>query len=170
MVLDRYGDAPVLLPSQGEWDGEYVTRGTLLELPWGGYGLWYSGGVSDSNDGIGFAESMDGLNWVKSSANPIMHQDDTGYMGEPWRSERTYTPMVIYDADKFSGFGDAALYKMWYSGRNPDNSEYTVGVTYAELQVPVGGSLESMNYREIVLPILVSALILVSVFLSRRGD
>ena len=166
----RYGDAPILLPSTGEWDGEYVTRGTLLELPMGGYGLWYSGGVSDSNDGIGFAESVDGLNWVKSSGNPIMHQDDTGYTGEPWRSERTYTPMVVYDAGKFSGFGDPALYKMWYSGRNPDNSEYTVGVTIGELQVPVGGSLEPMNYVEIVLPILVSALVFVVVFVSRRRD
>ena len=172
------------------FDGvEWFDAGNALGLvssaahPWvlydvGGFGdgvfykMWYWTGIGEvsSINAIHYAESVDGLNWVKSSGNPIMHQDDTGYTREPWRSERTYTPMVVYDASKFSGFGNPALYKMWYSGRNPDNNEYTIGVTYGELQVPVGGSLEPMNYREIVLPILVSALVFVVFFVSRRID
>jgi hypothetical protein len=164
----RYGDEPIIYPSDGEWDGEYVTRGTVFELPFDGYGFWYSGGVSDSNDGIGYAESVDGLQWVKSDSNPILHQDDTGYPGYPWRSDRSYTPMVIYDQDSFSGNGPDVSYKMWYSGKNPDNSEYTVGVTYGMRQVPVGGELAPVDPVEIVLPLIVSVVLLVIVFLYRR--
>ena len=164
----RYGDAPIFLPSNGEWDGEYVTRGTLLPLPFGGYGFWYSGGVADSNDGIGYAESVDGLLWLKE-VSPIMHQDNGGYPGAPWRSERSYTPMVIYDPDLFSGYGAEVPYKMWYSGRNPDDGEYTVGVTYGERQVPVGGKLVPVEQeipRWVFYPFVVT--LLIGVLLMRK--
>lgn len=160
----RYGDEPILYPSDEEWDSEYVTRGTLIELSVGGYGFWYSGGVSDSNDGIGYAESVDGLTWIKSDINPIMHQTDADYPGYPWRSERTYTPMVIYDPLRFSGYGDSVEYKMWYSGKNSDTGEYTIGITYEETSVTVGGSLVTIDIVEILTPFLVPILLLVTVF------
>ena len=164
----RYGDEPIIYPTAGEWDREYVTRGTVFELPFGGYGFWYSGGVSDSNDGIGYVESVDGLSWVKSDTNPIMHQTDADYPGYPWRSDRSYTPMVVYDQEEFSGFGPSVSYKMWYSGKNPDYSEYTVGVTYGEKQVPVGGSLVPVDPFEIVLQLMVSVGLFFVVFWYRR--
>ena len=163
----RYSDEPILYPSIGEWDSEYVTRGTVLKLPSGRYGFWYSGGVSDSNDGIGYAESVDGLNWIKN-IEPLMHQNDVGYPGYPWRSDRTYTPMVIYDSSRFSGYGDSLLYKMWYSGKNPDNGKYTVGVTYGILEVTVGGSLVRVDVVELNLLIIVSGMLLLSFLWYKR--
>ncbi|HOL82846.1 MAG TPA: SdrD B-like domain-containing protein, partial [Caldisericia bacterium] len=113
----RYGDQPVLIPSgdSSEWDGKYITRGTVIKNNDGTYDLWYSGGVEDSNDGIGYAYSSDGINWVKSSNNPIFHQND----GVSWRNNRTYTPFVIKD-----GCG----HKMWFSGR--DSNDSTIGFAY----------------------------------------
>src|SRR4030067_571424 len=46
-----------------------------------------------------------------------MHVSD----GIAWRSERTYTPLVIYDGNKFSSHGDSAYYKMWYTGKTGSN-------------------------------------------------
>ncbi len=111
----RYGDEPVLIPSgnTSDWDGKYITRGTIIQYSNKSYGFWYSGGQNDSNDGIGYASSSDGLIWTKDSDNPIMHQDD----GVAWRSERTYTPMVIKDGRN---------YKMWFSGKDATGN-YAIG-------------------------------------------
>ncbi|HPB34184.1 MAG TPA: hypothetical protein PLW61_05430, partial [Caldisericia bacterium] len=111
----RYGDKPVLIPSgnDNDWDGKYITRGTVLKFEDATFGLWYSGGVEDSNDGIGYATSLDGITWIKSASNPILHQND----GVLWRNDRTYTPWVIKDS---------CNYRMWFSGRDT-NSNYTIG-------------------------------------------
>lgn len=112
----RYGDEPILIPSGdiNDWDGKYITHGTVLKFDDGSYGLWYSGGVNDSNDGIGFAYSLDGISWIKSS-NPVFHQDD----GVSWRNNRTYTPMVIKDG---------CSYWMWFTGQDKDKKNYTIGL------------------------------------------
>ncbi len=69
------------------------------------------------NEGIGYATSEDGLVWAKQhSDNPLFHKNDR----VDWRSERTYTPMVIYDSNAFSGDGEAFSYKMWFSGEGAD--------------------------------------------------
>ncbi|MGC8943500.1 MAG: right-handed parallel beta-helix repeat-containing protein, partial [Caldisericia bacterium] len=117
----RYGDKPILIPSgnNSDWDGKYITRGTVIKLDDGTYGLWYSGGLSDSNDGIGYAYSLDGINWIKSSSNPIFHQND----GVDWRNDRTYTPIVIKDGCSF---------KMWFSGKDKTNGNYTIGLAYLD--------------------------------------
>lgn len=156
----RYGSLPVVLPGPEQWDDGYVTRGTVLKLPDGAYGLWYSGGRTDSNDGIGFASSTDGLTWVKDANNPIFHQDDSGYPNEPWRSERTYTPVVVYDADKFSGHGDSVYYKMWFSGKDSTTSDYAVGYTNMPAPSPVGGLWVPINKTGLLAPWIGLALVI----------
>lgn len=51
------------------------------------YHMLYSGGVNETNEGIGYAISIDGLNWIKDSNNPIFHNND----GVVWRNRRVYT-------------------------------------------------------------------------------
>ena len=148
----RYGILPVVMPGPEEWDDGYVTRGTVLKFPDGTYGLWYSGGRVDSNDGIGFASSTDGVTWVKDANNPIFHEDDTGYLGEPWRSKRTYTPIVIYDGNMFSGHGDSAYHKMWYSGKDSTTSDYAIGYANLPAPPPVGGVWVPINKTELLAP------------------
>jgi hypothetical protein len=142
----RYGSEPVLKASGGAaWDSGYAYAWSVLKIG-GLYQMWYSGGQVDSNDGIGYAESTDGIVWTKYASNPLMHVND----GIAWRSERTYTPMVIYDANKFSGHGDFAYYKMWYSGVNPN---YAIG--YAMIPPPpppVGGVWVPINKFQLLAP------------------
>jgi hypothetical protein len=75
--------------------------------------MWYSGGQTKSHEGIGYAYSSDGLNWTRSTSNPIMHWNN----GVLWRNERTYTPVVMKDGD---------LYKMWFSGKDTSGN-YAIG-------------------------------------------
>ena len=122
---DNDGNAdPVLVGGDiGDWDGGtlddpigYVSRATVIKIK-KRYHMWYSGGKADMNDGIGYARSRDGLVWSKSPANPIFHRDDVSVT---WRTDRTYTPLVIYDPDAFCGHGQAYHYKMWFSGEASD--------------------------------------------------
>ena len=126
---DGDGKADPVLEGGGpnDWDGGdpdkgYVSRATVIKIK-KRYHMWYSGGQTDMNDGIGYARSKDGIGWVKSSPKPIFHIDD----GVEWREARTYTPMVIYDPDAFCGHGEAYRYKMWFSGRASTTSAKTVG-------------------------------------------
>ncbi len=96
-MVDGNAD-PVLVGGDiGDWDGGtfddpkgYVSRATVIKIK-KRYHMWYSGGVDNMNDGIGYARSRDGLGWSKSPANPIIHVDD----GVEWRTEGAYTPLVI---------------------------------------------------------------------------
>jgi len=95
-----------------DWDEEYVSRATVLVFGADDYRMWYSGGNGVMNHGIGFATSLDGINWTRDT-DPIFHIDDN----ESWRDVRTYTPMVVDDY-------------MWFSGRD-SNGSYTIGLAYA---------------------------------------
>jgi len=107
------------------WDSSYAFAWSVLRTP-RGFELWYSGGQKASYEGIGYAISDDGMNFTKSPDNPIK-----GLARTPgaWNEERSYTPMVIYDANNFSGHGEDYAYKMWLSGRSGGN--YAIG--YARL-------------------------------------
>lgn len=93
----------------GNFQFEVIQRGTGLAWDtWVGemtvwrdaVGKWfcyYSGGVgtgagADSNfaDGLGYAESNDGINWTKYSGNPVMFKTFSEQS-----SKRLYTPWVI---------------------------------------------------------------------------
>jgi hypothetical protein len=121
----RYGDDPVLRPcieaddpSIG-WDYRSVGYPTVIEDADGTWHMWYCGGPN-TNYGIGYAWSNDGINWAKDAANPIFHKDD----GVPWRDMRTYTPVVLGD-------------QMWFSGRDADTGIYAIG--YA-VPIPAPGA------------------------------
>ena len=117
----RYGDVPVLSPcteyddpSVG-WDYRSVGYPTVIDAG-GIWHMWFCGGPN-TNYGIGYAWSTDGINWVKDADNPIFHKGDS--VG--WRDDRTYTPMVIGD-------------QMWFSGKDADTGIYAIG--YATAPTP----------------------------------
>ncbi len=119
----------------GDWDYDYVSRATIIKNSATNYEMWYSGGVGAMNHGIGYATSSDGIQWTRDADNPTLHKDDTGYPGEPWRSGRTYCPMVI------RMFG---TYKMWYAGRSA-SGQYAIG--YAVDEGPSAVTLSSFEAR-----------------------
>jgi hypothetical protein len=135
----RYGNAPVLSPCtladdpSACWDYYSVGYCSVINLS-GNWQMWYGGGPG-TNLGIGYATSTDGINWTKHPDNPIFHVSD----GIPWSDNRTYTPWVVYDADNFSGHGDAYTYKMWFSGKNTATETYSIGYAYVlRLSVDAG--------------------------------
>ena len=111
----RYGDEAVLSGGPpSSWDCSDAVYGTVF-MDDAGYHYWYSGGGGDDgqggckpgrvHEGIGYAYSVDGINWKRGGGNPIFHIDD----GVPHRNERGYTPAVVKDDE-----GD--LY-MFYSAK-----------------------------------------------------
>jgi len=124
---DSDGNADPVLSGGGPgyWDDRYASRSTVVYAD-GEYKMWYSGGQTGMNAGIGYATSTDGIAWIKDGNNPIFHRDDAG--GDPghlgyWRYNlKTYTPMVVFDENFFLGHGYANLMKMWLSGEANWNS------------------------------------------------
>jgi hypothetical protein len=132
----RYGNAPVLKPCTEDddpsvgWDYRSVGYPTVINDA-DGWHMWFCGGPN-TNYGIGYAWSNDGINWTKDAANPIFHKDD----GVPWRNERTYTPVVIGN-------------QMWFSGKYASTGVYAIG--YATASPPcIPVSLDSLTADPLV--------------------
>ena len=110
------GTLPILAGTgnSGDWDEEYVSRATIIKENDNAYHMWYSGGVGAMNNGIGYASSLDGINWTRDP-NPIFHKTD----GVAWRDDRSYTPMVIGDEMWFTGKSAAGVYSIGYAVPEP---------------------------------------------------
>lgn len=110
------GVAPVFAGTGvgGDWDQTYVSRATVLKESDDAYHMWYSGGHLKMDHGIGYASSVDGINWTRDP-NPIFHKTD----GVAWRNDRTYTPMVIGDQMWFTGKEVAGNYTIGYAVPEP---------------------------------------------------
>jgi hypothetical protein len=126
------------LGALGVWDDHYACYGTVLYFD-GLWHMWYSGGQNEmGTTGIGYATSPDGITWTKYAANPLTSLGGYGTFGGmgpagSWNEKRNYTPMVLYDANKFSGHGEACEFKMWRSGVSASGN-YSVG--YASVCLP----------------------------------
>jgi len=116
-VLPRGNDGPH--GNTDDWDSCYASFGTVIKEANGKWHMWYSGGTTGVNHGIGHATSTDGLAWTRDAANPLLHVTD----GLDWRNNRTYCPMVIEDS---------GIYKMWFSGRDTDTRNYAIGYATAD--------------------------------------
>jgi predicted GH43/DUF377 family glycosyl hydrolase len=103
-------------PDLDAWDAEgYVN--TMLSVD-GTYHLFYQGHEDGSpllrSYNIGHATSVDGTNWVKDPANPVLIPGGDG----AWDDANVASAAVVHDGTEF---------RMWYVG---DNDE-TGGVGYA---------------------------------------
>jgi hypothetical protein len=142
----RYGSAPVLPHGNpGDWDSNYACHGTVIKESDGTWRMWYSGGTDNCEAGIGYATSLDGLNWTKDPVNPIYSIGQ----GVAWRNERCYTPAVLYSSSNFDGHGEAATYKMWFTGMALADHNRTIGYAKVAPSPPVitasagiGGSID----------------------------
>jgi hypothetical protein len=106
------GAAAVFTGDGTGWDSGYASRATVIRVSDDLYEMYYSGGTSTMDNGIGYAYSTDGINWIRD-VDPIFHMSD----GVAWRNSRTYTPMVIGN-------------EMWFTGVT--GSVYTIGYATSE--------------------------------------
>ncbi len=128
----------------GEWDSSTFSRAAVVRVTDTEWHMWFGGSTSGGgNQGIGHATSSDGTNWTKDSPNvPIQSLGGYGPFGGlgdtgTWNAARNYAISVIYDANSFSGNGEAAQLKMWRSGKDMESGgNYAIGVTGIE-PVPV---------------------------------
>ncbi len=130
----RWGNSPILTPCDEGGCGsgpvpscwDYCSVGYSRVIKIGSlWHMWYGGGPN-TNHGIGYATSTDGVNWTKHPDSPIFHKND----GVAWRNDRTYTPWVLYDPDNFSGHGNSCPFKMWFSGKD-SSGKYSIGYASA---------------------------------------
>jgi hypothetical protein len=129
VTWSRYGNGPVLNAAANSttWDGQYAYAWSVIKQG-SAYHMWYSGGIAEGNQGVGYASSADGLTWTKDP-DPVMR---IGAGVPAWRVTRTYTPCVLQED---------GIYKMWLTGVG--SSGYRVG--YAVAVKPSGNPTDPVG-------------------------
>jgi len=121
----RYYTHPMLEPgATGAWDDNELGPLCVVHVD-NVYHMWYTGWNSAAEPlfQIGYAKSYDGINWIKSSGNPVLSPGGT----TDWDSAMIAIPVVISENDSF---------RMWYGGNDrfkfrtgyaisPDTTAYT---------------------------------------------
>jgi predicted GH43/DUF377 family glycosyl hydrolase len=105
---------PVLIAGeQNNWDSASIAEPSVLKIG-STYHMFYSAldQWTIENFQVGYAHSIDGLNWIKSLQNPVLTIGNNNAWDRFWASH----PAVIYDSL-------AQQFKQWYTGR--DSAEIT---------------------------------------------
>jgi predicted GH43/DUF377 family glycosyl hydrolase len=98
----KYSGNPILRPSNGTWDADYVILPTVLyNVSSNSYVMWYVGS-SQRVSGIGYATSPDGYTWTKHDG-PVLTPGPAG----AWDSAYVSLGGVVRTAAGFN---------MWYVG------------------------------------------------------
>lgn len=112
LIWTRHGTAPVLQGAPGAWDAQ-IESVAVLYRGFGNYKLWYSGYPGCA---IGYATSLDGVNWSKY-VNPVLQPG-----GEPWNNGCVHMPTVLFED---------GIYKMWLQSTGDDGSGERPFIAYA---------------------------------------
>ena len=144
-----YSEKPALNVSASGWDSGSVSYGTVY-LDSNGYHFWYSGSsISGANEGIGYAYSTDGINWIKNP-NPIFSIND----GISSHNARAYTPSVVDDGNGMlvmyftalqTGNPIKSIERAYLNETNPMqiSSEGTTQIPYRSIDI--AGNLEQIK-------------------------
>ncbi len=125
-----YPAAVLIAGTQNNWDAAAAAEPSVLKVG-NTYHMWYSAldHWSIENFAVGYATSIDGINWTKSSNNPVL---DIGF-SDDWDAYWASHPTVIFDST-------SNQFKMWYTGRDINDvamdtvtslSSYTWDIGYA---------------------------------------
>ncbi|MBW1716686.1 MAG: hypothetical protein JRJ77_12825 [Deltaproteobacteria bacterium] len=98
-------DPVIKLGHPGSWDDESIGDPTVVKED-SIYRIWIFGqGDPGPAERIGYAYSLDGINWRKYDGNPVIMEGSSGKFDE----KMVWGPMVLKDVN---------TYKMWYVGEN----------------------------------------------------
>ncbi len=107
MNWTKFGKNPVLVPGgNGGWDNWNICPMSII-FNGTHYIMWYGAqAVPDCNVAMGVATSVDGVNWTKYPANPVLVGGPSG-----WDSAHIFAGPVI---------AGGSQYEMWYYGQPRD--------------------------------------------------
>ena len=114
----------------GDWERESIGDFDIVQREIFGapfYQMWYSGqGGTGPNDGfeIGYALSMDGVDWKRHPYNPVLRRGDQA--GSFDRDDAS-VGCAAFD-------GDAGVFHLWYTGTNGGG----IGTTFGHATSPDG--------------------------------
>jgi predicted GH43/DUF377 family glycosyl hydrolase len=74
----------VALAPEEPWEKSALMCPSVMRGPDGRYHLWYSGGERYEPDAIGYATSDDGIQWRRTTREPVLRPDPDS----PWETER----------------------------------------------------------------------------------
>jgi subtilisin family serine protease/predicted GH43/DUF377 family glycosyl hydrolase len=111
----KYPGNPVMVASTAAWQAGGILKCHVLPVQ-EGYKMWYSGrNTKGSKTHIGYATSVDGINWISDSYNnPVLA---TGKSGR-WDDLVIDSPHVLFINN---------VYHMWYAGRRSLNPPWQTG-------------------------------------------
>ena len=112
----KYSKNPVLTPGKpGSWDVQNVNSPEVLFIE-GTFHMWY-GGFNGTQEQIGHATSLNGIDWEKDTLNPVLK---VGKIGS-WDKVNSSQPSVLFDGTYFH---------MWYG--DGSNFGWRIGYAYSE--------------------------------------
>jgi len=97
---------------EDEWDAKSIYEAVKVLFDGKRYHMWYNafGTIYPSPLRIGYATSNDGINWIKSTGNPVLEPGESG----TWDDNAVSVHSV-----NFNG----TYYEMWYDGFNLINTQ-----------------------------------------------
>jgi hypothetical protein len=117
----KYAGNPVLVPTEGDWDSDFVTTPRVI-FDGSMYRMWYQGGHSGINH-IGYATSLNGFTWLKHGV--VLSPGQSG----DWDSASIGLGSVLWNG---------TAYLMWYAGTN--------GIRYPGGAVGFAVSSDGLNW------------------------
>ena len=95
----EFSDPVIEHGASGEWDSNETLSSSVIKTATA-YQLWYSGWIAGSSQNIGYATSLNGIEWVKHTNNPVFNAPGT------WTNLLVF-PSVLLDNNE---------YRMWFQG------------------------------------------------------
>jgi predicted GH43/DUF377 family glycosyl hydrolase len=111
--IDHFGN-PVLSPSGTYYETHGVGQGNIL-FNNGVYKMWYLGDAGANHNFVMYAESMDGINWTRPYAEPVLFPGSPG----SWDDLSVHPGAVIFDNGE---------YKMFYCGWSYTDGPWHIGL------------------------------------------
>ena len=136
---EKHPANPVLeVGEPGTWDDNSVD---IYSVNFNGsyYEMWYDG-YNLINTEVGYARSIDGINWIKSPRNPVLKTGDLG----TWDTWIARIPVVV---------SHDSIYKMWYYGHN--NARGNIGYATTSAREAMAWDTATINKPQRIIKVQV---------------
>jgi len=103
VIWTKHAGNPVMEVLTQSWESYYYFGNPEVLFDGTTYKMWYHSGRGSESISIGYATSVDGINWTKYANNPVLQKGGSG----DWDVFGVFYPDVIFANN---------LYHMWFSG------------------------------------------------------